>query len=39
MLAGEFKDWLDRMPALVAGSHDQAIEEWRAQTSTSGRPR
>jgi Icc-related predicted phosphoesterase len=31
-LAGEFKDWLDRVPAeevvLVAGNHDQSIEAW-----------
>jgi Icc-related predicted phosphoesterase len=31
-LAGEFKAWLDRVPAtdvvLVAGNHDQSIEAW-----------
>jgi Icc-related predicted phosphoesterase len=31
-LAGEFKRWLDRIPAtevvLVAGNHDQSIEAW-----------
>jgi Icc-related predicted phosphoesterase len=31
-LAGEFKHWLDRVPAdevvLVAGNHDQSIEAW-----------
>jgi hypothetical protein len=31
-LAGEFKDWLDQVPAdeivLVAGNHDQSIEKW-----------
>ena len=31
-LAGAFKDWLDRVPAeevvLVAGNHDQSIEQW-----------
>ena len=31
-LAGEFKTWLDEVPAteivLVAGNHDQSIEAW-----------
>jgi Icc-related predicted phosphoesterase len=31
-LAGEFREWLDRVPAeevvLVAGNHDQSIEAW-----------
>jgi hypothetical protein len=31
-LAGDFKRWLDRVPAaevvLVAGNHDQSIEAW-----------
>jgi hypothetical protein len=31
-LAGEFKDWLDRVSAeevvLVAGNHDQSVEAW-----------
>jgi Icc-related predicted phosphoesterase len=31
-LAGDFKDWLERLPAeeivLVAGNHDQSIEKW-----------